>query len=206
MAINPIANSAAEQVFGTTELVELILTNLSLRDLLAAQRACFLFSEVVKRHSEIRKTRYLLPDHSLSLKITGYANTNPLYLQRFVQQACLFALQQPNLNVDFLGMDRFVRKREKSFAEPSANWRQMLLFQPPVKLALLKSMSSHFEDTYSYIGNIDGLTMGDVVEFFVKKAQGGEKSIDLLAATITRKVVWSVMPASGTEDEYIEPF
>lgn len=87
-------------------------------------------------------------------------------------------------------MDRFVQQKQKSFADPQANWREMLLFQPPVKLALLKSMSAHYDDGYYYIENADGLKMGDVVEFFRKKAAlGGVKAADLFSGTVTRKVV-----------------
>lgn len=197
-----MSSSAPAQVFVTVELVELILTNLSLRDLLAAQRVNYLFHAIVQRNKKIQKTRYLLPDNSISLETAGYAESNPLYLQRFVQQACFFALQQLNPKVHFLGMDRFVRQRTKAFADRQANWKNMLLFQPPVRSALLKSMSSHYDDGYYYINNVEGLKMGDVVEFFQKaREKDPRKAIDLLSATVTRKVVWSVTPAIATEDD-----
>jgi hypothetical protein len=188
-------SSAEASVFGTVELVELILSHLSLRDLLAAQRVNFLFQQVIKKSPTTQKTRYLLADNSCDLRVAGYATNNPLYLQRFVQQACFYALQQVNKNVEYKGRDRFVKEHEKSFAEPEANWREMLLFQPPVKLALLKCLSSHYDDEYHYIRNENGVKMGDVVEHFQKKASKGARAEDLLSATVMRKVVWSVYDA-----------
>jgi len=199
-------SSPEEQVFRTVELAELVLSHLSLRDLLAAQRVNFLFNKVIKRNRRIQQKQYLAPDTTINLECNGYAATNPLYLQRFVQQACFFALQNLNKDVKFIGMDRFVKRREKSFALPDANWQKMLLFQPPVKLALLKSMSSHYDDEYHYISNEDGLKMGDVVHFFQKRASGGIKAVELLSATTTRKVVWSVMPAADLEQDSDNPY
>lgn len=193
-------SSPEAQVFRTVELAELILSHLSLRDLLAAQRVNFLFYEVIRRNRRTRQSKYLSPDYSGQLSTISYPDTNPLFLQRFVQQACLSALQQLNKDVHFLGMDRFVRLRQKSFAEPDANWRQMLLFQPPVKSALLKSMSSHYEDEYHYIRNEEGLKLSDVVEFFQKKAFHGIKAVELLSATATRKVVWRAMPSNDADE------
>jgi hypothetical protein len=188
-------SSAQEKVFGTVELIELIFSHLSLRDLLAAQRVNFLCNQIIRRHSRIRKAQYLLPDTSISVSSLGYADTNPLFLQRFVQQAALYALQQLNPAAHFRSMDRFVRHRQKSFADPQANWKEMVLFQPPVEVAMLRSMSPHYDDWYHYIKNKEGLKMGDVVEFFAKQAAcGGVKAVEMLSATVTRKVVWSVTP------------
>ena len=187
-------------VFQTVELAELILSHLSLRDLLAAQRVNFLFNQIIKRNREAQRTRYLAPDRPRCVQSTGIANVNPLYLQRFVQQACLFALQQLNKDVHFIGMDRFVKRRQTSFADPYANWRNMLLFQPLATTALLKSMSSHYEDEYHYIRNEEGLKMADVVEFFQNRAFDGRRAVELLSATVTRKVVWSVMPTNNVEE------
>jgi hypothetical protein len=198
--------SPAEEVFRTVELVDLILSHLTMRDLLAAQRVNYLWHEVVKSSRRMQKAKYLLPDSSTSLASAGYAHTNPLYLQRFVQQACFFALLQVNPTVQFIGMDRFVQRTVKGFSSTQASWRDMLLFQPPVKFALLKSISAHYDDGYYYIDNAEGLKMSDVVEFFKDKAMEGVKAVDLLSATATRKVIWSVMPATAPEDSYDEPF
>jgi hypothetical protein len=197
-----ITSSPAAQVFGTVELVGLIVSHLKLRDLLAAQRVSFLFHEVIKRSPRTQKTLYLLPDKCLENGSKGMFVSNPLYLQRFVQQACLYALEQLNPKVHFIGMDKFVKARQKSFAEPAAKWSQMLLFQPPVKLALLKSISAHYGDEYHTLHNADGLRMGDVVDFFQKKSDGGMNNVELLSATVTRKVVWMVMPEIMTVDAY----
>jgi hypothetical protein len=192
--------SPAEQFFQTVELVELILSHLTLRDLLATQRVNYLWHEVIKASRPMQRSKYLLPDTSTSLAAAGCADTNPLYIQRFVQQACFFALQQLNPYVQSIGMDHFVRRTVKSFAEPKAQWRDMLLFQLPVKLALLKSMSAHYDDGYYYIENNDGLKMSDVVEFFKSKVVEGANAVDLLSATAAKKVVWSVMPATSPEE------
>ncbi|KIW08433.1 uncharacterized protein PV09_01336 [Verruconis gallopava] len=194
-------SSSAERVFRIVELLDLILANLALRDLLSAQRVNFHWHQVIKNSSRLQESKYLLPDRSASRSPEQFAITNPLYLQRFVQQAAFFALQQLNPAVQFIGMDRFVRTRERSFADPEANWRDMLLFQPPVRLALLKSMSPHYDDGYFYIENSKGLRMGDVVDFFRRKALDGMHAVELLSATATRKVVWSVMPATLPEEQ-----
>ena len=194
-------HAATARLFGTVELVELILSHLTVRDLLAAQRVNYLFQQVIKRNPRTQRSLYLLQDAPRGLAPSAYAITNPLYVQRFVQQACLFALRQLNPKVHFIGIDRFVEKRDKSFADPAANWRTMLLFQPAIRKAMLRSMSMRYEDGYHYIENKEGLRMGDVVTFFQKLGHDGLASVELLSATVTRKVVWSIMPMDELECE-----
>jgi hypothetical protein len=193
-------SSPTSQVLEMVELLDIVLSNLTMRELLAAQRVNYLWNQVIAKSRKMQTTQYLLPDTSGESASIDNPLSNPLFLQRFVQQACLFALRQVNPTVHFLRIDRFVLDRVKSFEESEASWRKMLLFQSPVSLVLFRPMSAHFEshDTY-YISNAGGVTMADVVTFFEGMAKAGGEGIRILSATATRKMVWSVTPATRSE-------
>jgi len=194
---SPSMSSPTSQVLEMVELLDIVLSNLAMRDLLAAQRVNYLWHQVIAKSRKMQRTKCLLPDTSAEL---SNPQSNPLYLQRFVQQACLHALRQVNPTFPFLGMDRFVVDRVKSFEESEASWRKMLLFQPRVPLVLVRPMSAHFEnrDTF-YLSNEAGVTMADVVIFFEEMAKAAGDAVELLSATATRKMVWSVMPVARRE-------
>jgi hypothetical protein len=187
-------SSPTHQVLFTPELLEIIFTHLAMRDLLSSQHTCYLWNSVIQTSRPLRRQKYLLP--ILPSEGNVFSRTNPLYLQRFVQQAALHALRQINPQVHFLGIDAFVLQKVHAFKEEEASWRNMLLFQPPIKNAILRPLSAHFEDAWFEIRNEDGLKMGDVVTFFersVREGKGGRGFVDVLAATVVRKVVWSVL-------------
>jgi hypothetical protein len=188
--------SAAHQVLATPELAEIILTHLAMRDLLASQHVCYLWNSIIKTSRPLLRKKYLLADNTARHSpVQPHALTNPLYLQRFVQQAALHALRSVNPPVHFLGIDPFVLERTAVFESKEASWREMLLFQPPVRIAVLRPLSAHFEDGWFEIRNDSGLKMSDLVRFFEERVllgKDGSGFIEILAATAVRKVVWSV--------------
>jgi len=190
----------SSEVLATFELLDMILSNLAMRDLLAAQRVNYLWNQAITKSWKMQKTKYLLPDTSQELStIYRHQQTNPLYLQRFVQQAGFYALRQVNPTVYFFGMDLFVLQRVKAFDESEASWRKMLLFQPEASLAVITPMSIQLESNRIYfLRNEEGLRMADVVTFFEEMAKTGGDGVELLSATVIRKMVWSITPVAQT--------
>lgn len=188
------SSSPTSEALATFELLDMILTNLAMRDLLAAQRVNYLWHQVIATSRKSQRTKYLLPKTESNIFPPG-PRTNPLYLQRFVQQACFYALRQVNPTVHFLGMDNFVLNRVQAFEESEASWRKMLLFQPKAQVALIRPMSVQFQgNNVYYLRNEEGLTMADVVTFFEGMAKAEGEGIDFLSATVIRKMVWSISP------------
>lgn len=192
--------SPSSEVLATFELLDMILSNLAMRDLLAAQRVNYISNQVITKSRKMQKTKYLLPDTLQRLPtIDHLQQTNPLYLQRFVQQAAFHALRQVNPSVHFLGMDRFVLQRVEAFEDPEASWRKMLLFQPRASLAIMTPMSVQQQgNRVCFLRNEEGLMMADVVSHFEELAKAAGDGIDLLSATVIRKMVWSVTPVAQT--------
>jgi hypothetical protein len=187
--------SPAHQVLATPELVELILTHLTMRDLLASQHVCYLWNSMIKTSHPLLRKKHLMPNISSKQdSLLSHPKTNPLYLQRFVQQAALHAIRQANPSAHFLTIDPFVLERISDFETEEASWRNMLLFQPPVRTAILRPLSAHFEDGWFEIRNDEGLKMGDLVRFFEERVSEGKGGFtEILVATVIRKVVWSVL-------------
>lgn len=194
--------SPSSEVFTTFELLDMILSNLAMRDLLASQRVSYLWNEAISKSQKMQRSKYLLADTSEDLSpIYRHQTSNPLYLQRFVQQAAFYALRQVNPTVQFMGMDRFVLQRLKAFDEKEASWRKMLLFQPRASVAVLTPMSATFAGNNVYfLRNVEGLKMADMVTIFEEMAKAGGEGVELLSATVIRKMVWSVTPVAPTVD------
>jgi len=203
----PLLTPAAHAVLSTTELLDMILSPLSLHDLLAAQQVSYRWQQVICSSARAQKTQYLAADHSTPLYTDAATNwttptplTNPLFLQRFVQSAAQHALQALNPANTLSGADALVRGRAAAFAHPAASWRAMLLFQPPVAKAWLRPVSARFEDAPRLLAAAEGaagLRMADVVDAF-ERLLGGDGSgyyAHLLRCTVARKVVWMLTPA-----------
>ncbi|QDS75232.1 hypothetical protein FKW77_000386 [Venturia effusa] len=192
--------SPSSEVFATFELLEMILSNLAMRDLLASQRVSYVWNQAIKTSRDMQRSKFLLADKPKHLSpIYRHHQSNPLYLQRFVQQAAFYALRQVNPTVQFMGMDRFVLRRVIAFDGKEASWRRMLLFQPRTSVAVLTPMSAKFEGNNVYfLRNEEGLTMADVVIFFEEMAKAGGEGIELLSATVVRRMVWSITPVAPT--------
>lgn len=178
----------------------MILSNLTMRDLLASQRVSYLWNQAIHKSRKMQRNKYLLANTSEDLSQNyRHQQSNPLYLQRFVQQAAFYALRQVNPTVQFMGMDRFVVQRVEAFDEKEASWRKMLLFQPRASVAVLTPMSARFEGNNVYfLRNEEGLKMADVVTFFEEMAKAGGEGVELLSATVIRKMVWSITPVAPT--------
>lgn len=191
--------SPSSEVLATFELLNLILSNLTMRDLLAAQRVSYLWNQAITTSRQMQKTKYLLADTADNRSpIYRHQHSNPLYLQRFVQQAAFHALRKVNPTVRFLGMDGFVLQRVEAFDDSDASWRKMLLFQPRASVAVITPMSVQSEGNDAYfLRNEQGLTMVDAVLFFEELAKAGGRGVDLLSATVIRKMVWSITPVAA---------
>lgn len=194
--------SPSSEVFATLELLDMILSNLAMRDLLASQRVSYLWNQAIQKSRKMQRRRYLLADTPQDLSpIYRHQQSNPLFLQRFVQQAVFYALRQVNPTVQFMGMDHFVLQRVKAFGEKEASWRKMVLFQPRASVAVLTPMSANFDGNNVYfLRNEEGLKMADVVTFFEEMAKAGGEGIELLSTTVIRKMVWSITPVAPTVD------
>ncbi|TLD37183.1 hypothetical protein E2P81_ATG03995 [Venturia nashicola] len=194
--------SASSEVFTTFELLDMILSNLAMRDLLASQRVSYSWNQAINKSRKMQKSKYLLADTFKDLSSAyRHQQSNPLYLQRFVQQAAFYALRQVNPRVQFIGMDHFVLQRVQAFDEKEASWRKMLLFQPRASVAVLTPMSAQLEGNNAYfLRNEQGLKMADLVTFFEDLVKAGGEGVELLSATVIRKMVWSIMPVAPTVD------
>ncbi|RDI88550.1 hypothetical protein Vi05172_g1553 [Venturia inaequalis] len=197
--------SPSSEVFATFELLDMILSNLAMRDLLASQRVSYLWNQAISKSRNMQRNKYLLADDSEDPSPTyRHQQSNPLYLQRFVQQAAFYALRQVNPTVQFMGMDRFVLQRVNAFEGKEASWRKMLLFQPRASVAVLTPMSAKFEGNNVYfLRNEEGLKMADVVTFFEDMVKAGGEGVELLSATVIRKMVWSITPVAPTVDSAV---
>lgn len=197
--------SPSSEVFATFELLDMILSNLAMRDLLASQRVSYLWNQAISKSRIMQRNKYLLADDSDNLTPTyRHQQSNPLYLQRFVQQAAFYTLRQVNPTVQFMGMDRFVLQRVEAFEGKEASWRKMLLFQPRASVAVLTPMSAKFEGNNVYfLRNEEGLKMADVVTFFEDMVKAGGEGVELLSATVIRKMVWSITPVAPTVDSAV---
>jgi hypothetical protein len=201
--------SAAEEVLRTTELLEMILSQLNARDFLSAQRVSYLWSRVIATHKPILRNRYLLQDCFTAPPLCTDRSTkwspqdpqvNPLFIQRFLQSAAYHVLYTLNPSVTFHGTDPLVLSHHSTFANPSATWRSMLLYNPPVKKAWLRPMSARFEDVPQLLiarDGAEGLMLGDVVEMFEGLVKGDSSGwyVHILSWTVTRKVMWMLSPA-----------
>jgi hypothetical protein len=191
------------QVLQTMELLDLVLTPLSMRDLIAAKLVSYLWNDTISKSSACQRTLYLLPEQCTpESKIEDVKNAsterNPLFLQRFIQQAALYALRTVNPKVHFLGIHEFVLTSVDAFADPAASWRNMLLYQPPVSMAGLTALpNGEFQLGYA-IDNVDGVRMGDVVALFTdlireSSPRSDDRSdyVDLLSKTVTGEGYWN---------------
>jgi len=202
----PLPTPAAHAVLNTAELLDMILSPLSLRDLLSAQKVSYRWQRVIACSARAQKTQYLAADHSTALYTDARTNwttptpqTNPLFQQRFVQRAAQHALQSLNAACSG-GADAAAREpAATAFAHPAASWRAMLLFQPPVAKAWLRPVSARFEDPPRLLvareGEV-GLRMADVVGAFeaLLSADDSGYYAHLLGCTVARKVVWMLTP------------
>lgn len=150
-------------VFLTTELLENILEQLPMRDLLLAQRVCRKWKAVIEGSEYMQQLLYLKPaeakfcwrvedtapwdlptltkveaDYKLrpgeSMKATlfRHMDVNPLVM---VNDPFQVMFDGPAMLENKLGTLAFVpQMRHKTWRNPKASWRRMLLSQPPVEM------------------------------------------------------------------------
>ena len=116
-----------QQVLNTVELLELVFSNLTMRDVLASERVSYVWRSVISSSPPAQRRKYIMPEPSLP----HGPQINPMYFQGFYQKVVLYAIRQTNSTATIHGPASFVRDRVETFADEHASWRRMLLFQPP---------------------------------------------------------------------------
>lgn len=112
--------NACDQVFETTELLELILSFTTLLDLLRAQRVSRRWKTVIEGSPLLQRCLYFLPDP----RAVDTYGLNPLFMQRFKLWR-----EEPDNTLHVSSKPQWHSRLNKS--SPSASWRRMLVSQPP---------------------------------------------------------------------------
>lgn len=112
--------NACDQVFETTELLELILSFTTLIDLLRAQRVSRRWKTVIEGSPPLQRCLYFLPDP----RAVDTYGLNPLFMQRFRLRR-----EEPDNILHVSSKPQWHSRLNKS--SPSASWRRMLVSQPP---------------------------------------------------------------------------
>ncbi|KAK6859372.1 hypothetical protein PG995_003008 [Apiospora arundinis] len=146
----PVLSFAArDSVLATPELLELIFALSSPRHLLIAdQRVCRLWRDVISQSSRLQRQLFFLPEEEPDEKEGRHTSKsmsqNPL-LRRAFQQFFFPGCHQEALNgfhmLELCGLPiadmKNGRKRHSAFIRTGASWRSMLVSQPPPKELVL---------------------------------------------------------------------
>ncbi|CAH0053702.1 unnamed protein product [Clonostachys solani] len=118
-------------VLGTPELLECILLQMDMRTLLAAQRVCRAWNDIVTTVPSLRQKLFFQPaPHS------NAREKNPLLAELFPQWFAHgeWANRRETFAEEDLKTLAFVRKELNSaFQYEKASWKKMLLTQPPIR-------------------------------------------------------------------------
>ncbi|OJD33793.1 f-box domain protein [Diplodia corticola] len=149
--------ASREKVLQTTELLELILFHLPMRDLLLAQRICKRFNDLIRHSTTLQQTLFFLPRPALPSSTPPAATTSSPPLRSFATGAITTEPwdRNPLLTSAFPPwFDRGVPARNRprynsltrlttlplaatpaardAFLRPDASWRNMFVTQPPL--------------------------------------------------------------------------
>ncbi|KAJ7187327.1 F-box domain-containing protein [Mycena filopes] len=138
--------TAQETALSTPELLELILSQLPLRDLLVtAPRVCKLWTAVTLTPT-LQRALFFQPDPN------GTARRNPLLIAAFPP---FFTSDEPSGPGDILRMPWATAS--DAFRRETASWRRMLVVQPPARTLLILSRHHSPGRTYGTVDlNLDG--------------------------------------------------
>jgi len=170
--------SAQDHALSMPEVLEIILLELSLKDLLLnAQRVSRLFHDVIASSQSIQQALYFRPILDVSKTKT---RTNPLLRKKFPPwfedkwlMPRAYALSD---HKHFWRLDwNSNKERTEAYARKDASWRRMLVVQPPVQELIVKVHTEAIGGPSQSKGQLrlsDGLRMGqfyDIVQDFVEQ-------------------------------------
>ena len=161
--------TAAQQVFSTFELFELILGFLPERYLLLSQRISSLTKQTIDRSADLQQRLFFrphlaAPDASESSAYGNYSSCvkmNPL-LERAFPNWFVRKFGDPysgrRVNI-FPGHGN--QEKANALARPEASWRRMLISQPPIEALFLTQLTGTNTDRVLKPESSFGLTMGN---------------------------------------------
>ncbi|KAF4470741.1 F-box-like domain-containing [Fusarium albosuccineum] len=176
LARKPAEDTIRDQVFGTFDLLECILSHLDMQTLLLAQRVCQEWHHVILRSPYLQQQLFFQPRHIKPDDSDAELerNKNPL-LQRHFHQ--LFedteslphtksyfrlrpsVLASPGMSIRDMREDR---KRHMAFTRSGASWRNMLITQPAItSIIYIMDSNDHRDWRWPQIVEFpEGLRMG----------------------------------------------
>ncbi|KAK8120153.1 hypothetical protein PG999_004273 [Apiospora kogelbergensis] len=122
---SPDRPAAAQAVFATWELLEAILSSLTMRELLLLQRVSVAFRDVIRDSTPIQQKLFLRPVATKTTASGEETVPNPLLMQIF----------PPNSR----------RCKEEALNRSGASWRSMLVSQPPPRRLKYNNRARHIE-------------------------------------------------------------
>ncbi|KAF2656964.1 hypothetical protein K491DRAFT_714862 [Lophiostoma macrostomum CBS 122681] len=161
------------------ELLEQILLHLPQRDLLLAQRVCRRWHAVINSSKHIQQALYLLP---LPTVITAsQPASNPLLASAFAGYFKLLAWEEFSGTYTSTWASMLLHSTEKRwqqrFIREEANWRRMLVTQPPVPHVDIvdQRIAPDYEDCFAEasVHNEEGVRMGELLQLEEKKYTHG---------------------------------
>lgn len=143
--------SATSKVFGTTELLEAVLTHLPMTAVFTVQAVCKSWRNVIKSSITLRKKQFLTTDAGTEVKIEARGG---VYME----------------NPQLKPMIAQLRTRDKTtWADGDASWKEMHALLPPVQKVTLSierylgSVLASHRLKFS-LDEAAGVTMGDIFE------------------------------------------
>lgn len=164
--------SSVHRVFDIPELLELILSNLRIRELLRCQQVCHSFHNTTLTSRKIRQQLHLLASETSLVTPKKHQVRDlkkPIYNSLFWNFQGLWADSRyvRDSEEHILQLHALCHKKREA-AMPEGSWRNMLVSQPPVKTRIfLESYQSGTRRHWlprDLILEMDGPTMGDVVD------------------------------------------
>jgi hypothetical protein len=189
--------NAIQQVLDTPELLENILLQMSMKDLLHAQRVCMRWSTLIKRSRPLQRALFLGPsDEAIdpyelyshpekTLKFLYRASfrrwtvSDPPKPIRFELNPLLIKFQ-PDISNLWHDSPTPLLKCFFEFAsckqkQPGASWRRMFLCWPPLKAMKIDPVfvrNSSGEDIVAFeITREEGIRVADILSEIIKRAQ-----------------------------------
>lgn len=170
------ATGLAQQVFDVPELLEMILVNLSIEELLAAQFINRQFRDAVNSSTKLQRKLSLLPHTSKDFYAPFEENVAPgfYFYSRASQEDLLTDLQVLR---EPIGTERWPEAMQAKF-DPELpkigdRCRRMLVFQPPIKeVRVLTTCCARWSARHTdiqmkdsdIVRNEDGITVGDLLD------------------------------------------
>lgn len=201
-----MAASSTTRLFGTFELMEMVLLDLEMRELLLNQRVSKSWQAIIRNSPLLQRRLFLnvgVDPRTASEIIQDHREINPLLADIFhlcrMQRTC--APFQPrgapapheskrlSLSIDLVRLD--------ATDYPEASWRSMFWFQPPQQKVYISDFGS--TEVFEIVEALKGLRMGELIDSVLphRRLHRGGK----LMCSVTNPV-WHNRCKLGLEESY----